>query len=131
MSALRALVAPLSHDGRFFAGIEVRGSHRASLTMVAPGEADVAAIDCVIHALLARYRPAALAGTRPLGWTPGAPAPPFVIKAEAGEPRFRMVQPGARPTTPLGRHRGTAGRAVYQAIALRDALPCAGRMGFE
>jgi ABC-type phosphate/phosphonate transport system substrate-binding protein len=50
--------------------------------MVARGEADVAAIDCVIHALLARHRPAALAGTRPLGRTPRAPAPPFVTRAD-------------------------------------------------
>ena len=85
MSALRALIAPLSVDGRFFARIEVSGSHRASLAMVARGEADVAAIDCVVHALLVRHRPVGVAGTRPLGRTPRAPAPPFVTRAAAGE----------------------------------------------
>jgi ABC-type phosphate/phosphonate transport system substrate-binding protein len=85
MSALRALLAPLSKDGRFFARIEVSGSHRASLAMVARREADVAAIDCVVHALLVRHRPAAVAGTRPLGRTPPAPAPPFVTRTSAGE----------------------------------------------
>ena len=85
MSALRALVAPLSRDGRFFARIEVSGSHRASLAMVARGGAEVAAIDCVVHALLVRHRPAAVAGTRPLGRTPQAPAPPFVTGAIAGD----------------------------------------------
>jgi hypothetical protein len=78
MSALRALIAPRSRGGRFFARIEVSGSHRRSLAMVARCEADVAAIDCVVHGLLARHRPAALAGTRPLGHTAKAPAPPFV-----------------------------------------------------
>src|SRR5919106_1169060 len=85
MSALRALIAPLSAGSRFFARIEVSGSHRASLAMIARGEADVAAIDCVVHALLVRHRPAAVAGTRPLGRTPSAPAPPFVARASAGE----------------------------------------------
>jgi ABC-type phosphate/phosphonate transport system substrate-binding protein len=85
MSALRALIAPLSAGGRFFARIEVSGSHRASLAMVARGEADVAAIDCVVHALLVRHRPAAVAGTRPLRQTPKAPAPPFVTGAAAGD----------------------------------------------
>jgi ABC-type phosphate/phosphonate transport system substrate-binding protein len=85
MNALRALIAPRSRGGRFFARIAVSGSHRASLAMVARGEADVAAIDCVVHALLARHRPGALTGTRPLGRTPKAPAPPFVTSASAGD----------------------------------------------
>ena len=85
MSALRALIAPLGRDGRFFARVAVSGSHRASLAMVARGEAHVAAIDGVVHALLARHRPAAVAGTRPLGRTPQAPAPPFVTRAAADD----------------------------------------------
>jgi ABC-type phosphate/phosphonate transport system substrate-binding protein len=84
MSALRALLAPLAEDGRFFAEIRVSGAHSASLAMVARGEADAAAIDCVVHALLARHRPAALRGTRRLAETASAPAPPFVTAAGAG-----------------------------------------------
>jgi ABC-type phosphate/phosphonate transport system substrate-binding protein len=84
MSALRAMVAPLAQGSRFFAEIRVSGAHSASLAMVARGEADVAAIDCVVHALLARHRPAALRGTRPLAQTANAPAPPFVTHARAG-----------------------------------------------
>ena len=85
MSALRALIAPLAREGRFFAAVRVSGAHSASLAMVARGEADVAAIDCVVHALLARHRPAALRGTRPLTETASAPAPPLVTRARAGE----------------------------------------------
>lgn len=85
MSALRALIAPLSRGGRFFARIQVSGAHSASLAMVARGEADVAAIDCVVHALLARHRPAALDGTRTLGRTARAVAPPFVTHARTGD----------------------------------------------
>jgi len=82
MNALRALVAPLSRDGRFFGAVEVSGAHAASLAMVASRTADVAAIDGVTYALLARHRPAALTGTRPLCRTASAPAPPFVTRAD-------------------------------------------------
>ena len=85
MSALRALIAPLSRDGRFFTEIRVSGAHSESLAMVGRGKADVAAIDCVVHALLARHRPAALHGTRPLAETADAPSPPFVTWAGASE----------------------------------------------
>jgi ABC-type phosphate/phosphonate transport system substrate-binding protein len=84
-NALRALIAPLARHGRFFDRVEVSGSHAASLAMVADGAADVAAIDCVSHALLARHRPAALGGTRVLCRSAAAPAPPFVTRAAAGE----------------------------------------------
>lgn len=82
-NALRALVAPLSRGARFFGEVRVSGGHLASLAMLAENAADVAALDCVLHALLARHRPAALAGTRVLCWTEAAPAPPFVTTAEA------------------------------------------------
>src|SRR5215475_14223755 len=65
-SALRAAVAPHARNGRFFSSVVVSGSHVASLQLVAAGATDVAAIDCVTHALVARYRPAALEGTRVL-----------------------------------------------------------------
>jgi ABC-type phosphate/phosphonate transport system substrate-binding protein len=84
MSALRALIAPLARQGRFFGAVRVSGAHALSLAMLARGEADAAAIDCVVHALLARHRPAALSGTRPLAETADAPAPPLVTRAGAG-----------------------------------------------
>ena len=77
-NALRALVAPLSRDGRFFGAVKVSGAHTESLAMLGAGAADVMAIDCVVHALLARHRPEALAATRILCQSDPAPAPPFV-----------------------------------------------------
>jgi ABC-type phosphate/phosphonate transport system substrate-binding protein len=85
MNALRALVAPLHRDGRFFGEIKVSGAHSDSLAMIAGGEADVAAIDCVTHRLLARHRPDALAGLRPLCRTASAPGIPFVTRADLPE----------------------------------------------
>ena len=96
MNALRAVIAPFSRGGRFFAAVKVSGAHAASLALVASGAADVAAIDCVTHALLARHRPQALAGTRVLCRTASAPAPPYVTRADAGDDLVRRLQSALR-----------------------------------
>jgi ABC-type phosphate/phosphonate transport system substrate-binding protein len=76
--SLRALVAPLSRGGRFFGKIRVSGAHVRSVGMLRTGQADVAAIDCVTHALLRRYRPSSLEGTRILMQADPVPPPPYV-----------------------------------------------------
>jgi len=78
MSALRALVAPSSRNGRFFSDVKVSGAHTASLEMVRLHEADVTAIDCVTYAMLESYRPDILDGTQVLGHTYRAPGIPYV-----------------------------------------------------
>ena len=85
MNALRALVAPLHRGGRFFSRVTVCGTHAESLAAVARGDADICAIDCVTHGLLARHRPAALAGTRVLCQSARAPGIPFVTRVDRGE----------------------------------------------
>jgi ABC-type phosphate/phosphonate transport system substrate-binding protein len=114
-NTLRVLVAPLAERGRFFASVTVSGSHQASIDLVASGRADVAAIDCVTHALLARHRPAALAGTRVLCRTPVAPNLPYVTRAHA-EDDF------------LARLRGGLDRAIADPslTAARDSLMLTG-----
>ena len=82
VNALFGLVAPCSRGGKFFSQVKVSGSHTASLSMVQKGEADVASIDCITYALLQRYRPAALDGTRQLGFTYRAPTPPYVTRSD-------------------------------------------------
>ena len=91
-NALRALVAPLSRQGRFFSRIVTSGSHPASVAAVAQGEADVAAIDCVTYACLERYRPTRLQGTRRLCYTARAPGIPFVTRAGSDANRIRHLQ---------------------------------------
>lgn len=81
MGALRALVAPNSHQGRFFSQVKVSGAHAKSIEMVRNGEANVAAIDCVTYALLKWYRPATFEGIRKLGRTYRAPGIPYVTRA--------------------------------------------------
>jgi ABC-type phosphate/phosphonate transport system substrate-binding protein len=80
MNALRALVAPLARDGRFFDSVLPSGAHRSSLELLAKGAVDVAAIDCVTYALLRRVRPNLVAGTRVIAETEAVPALPYVTR---------------------------------------------------
>ena len=82
MNALFGLVSSSSNAGKFFSQVRISGSHAASLAMVQKGEADVASIDCITYALLQRYRPSALNTTRRLGFTYGAPTPPYVTRCD-------------------------------------------------
>jgi ABC-type phosphate/phosphonate transport system substrate-binding protein len=91
-SALRATVAHLARRGRFFGKVVESGGHLNSLALVAAGEADVCATDCVTHALLARHRPAALDGLRVLGTSPAAPGLPYVTRAEADDQRLACLR---------------------------------------
>ena len=95
--------------------------------------ADVAAIDCVTHALLARHRPAALAGTRVLCRTAAAPAPPYVTRADAGDDLVARLQAALRAACDDSRARGRArgllldGIEVLAASAYRR-IPAFGRL---
>ena len=93
-NVLRSLVAPVAKDGRFFGSVATTGGHRASLALVASGEADVAAIDCVTLGLLARHRPQALLGTRVLCRTASAPGLPYVTRVGAGAELLRRLRDG-------------------------------------
>ena len=82
MNVLRDAIAPLARGGRFFAAVKVAGKHQYSIAMIARGEADIAAIDCVTNGLMAKHDPASVAGTRVLMETNAAPALPCVTGAE-------------------------------------------------
>ena len=82
-NALRAAIAPLARDRRFFGSVQLSGGHAESLAQLGRGEVDVAAIDCVTHALLSRCRPQLTAATRIIGRTASAPGLPFATRADA------------------------------------------------
>ena len=130
-NALRAAVAPLASEGRFFARTIESGSHVASLAMVAAGEADVCAIDGVLHALLADAMPETLAGLRVLARTAYAPNLPYVTCAGrgAGEVeamRLALLEAAADPAlASLRRRLRIAGftllpRQAYRPIAAME-----------
>lgn len=79
-NVLRAAVAPLARDGRFFAEVIWSGAHRASIAAVRSGAADVAAVDAVTLALLRRYAPDETDGLRVLDWSLDAPALPYATR---------------------------------------------------
>ena len=93
-NALRSLVAPLARDGRFFGSISVSGGHAESLDLLGREEVDVAAIDCVTHALLSRCRPQAIAATRIVGRTASAPGLPYVTRLAAGGELVERLRSG-------------------------------------
>lgn len=95
-SALRSVIAPHQEGGRFFARVIVTAAHIDSVAAVATGAADVAAIDCVTYALIARYRPAALDGIRVLGRSPRAPGLPYITGGDADDDRVARFRAGLR-----------------------------------
>ena len=92
VNCLRALVAPLSHNGRFFSAVFATGSHTRSLQFIQDRQAEVAAIDCVVVALLRRLRPELLRGLRTLAVTPAAAAPPYVTRASLPAHGVRLLR---------------------------------------
>lgn len=76
--ALRKAVAAAGGDAGFFSRVQVTGSHRASIAALRAGTADIAAIDAVTHALIARHQPELLNGLRGIGFTAAAPGLPLI-----------------------------------------------------
>jgi len=91
-NTLRAAVAQIAGGNVFFSRVVESGGHAASIELVATGKADVCAVDCVTHALMANHRPAALAGTRILGATESAPGLPYVTRAGVDEEYLRRLR---------------------------------------
>lgn len=85
MNLLRAAIAEVSGGEPFFESVMVSGSHRGSVALVAGGQADVAAIDCVTFAHLRQVCPADVARLRVLAMTPSSPSLPFIAGRASGQ----------------------------------------------
>jgi len=92
MNLFRAAVAPIAGRAPFFRAIAVTGSHEASVTAVAEGRADLAAIDCVSFALIERGRPELVACVAVLAESPLSPGLPFIASAGLGAPTIAAVR---------------------------------------
>ncbi len=86
MNLLRHALIPHVREGRFFKSVQATGSHRQSIAHVATGIADLAAIDSVTFAYLARHAPNEVAGVRVLERTANAPTLPYVTSLHGPEP---------------------------------------------
>lgn len=92
VNLLRAAIAPLARNGRFFSSVIETGGHRASIDAVAEGKADVAAIDCVTYGNTLRFDPERLAGIRILTETVKGPGLPFITRAEASDEEVSILR---------------------------------------
>lgn len=91
-NVLRRMVAPLAGGGPFFGRVIETGSHPASLAAVGTGRADLCAVDAVLHALLARHQPGALAGTRVMGFSRMAPGLPYIAGSAVAPATLESVR---------------------------------------
>ncbi|OLF52704.1 phosphate/phosphite/phosphonate ABC transporter substrate-binding protein [Pseudomonas chlororaphis] len=118
MNLLRQRLAPLQRDGRFFASLGISGSHRESLRWLRQGQADLAAIDSVTFAYLARYAEEEVAGLRIVARSAFSPTLPYIGVAGLGDEqgeRIRAAMNEALAALP----------AVAQTLGLREVLPAA------
>jgi ABC-type phosphate/phosphonate transport system substrate-binding protein len=85
--ALRAHLAGLRGGAGtpFFGAAVLSGGHKLSARMVVQGEADLAALDGVVWALLQSEEPETAGRLAAIGWTDPAPALPFITGARNAE----------------------------------------------
>ena len=116
MNLFRAAVAPLANGKPFFADVVETGAHAASLAAVAEGRADIAAIDCVTHALLARGASQLVAATKIIGETPSSPSLPFIASRALPQATRYAVRQALRDLPPIP-ELGFAGVALHPETA--------------
>jgi ABC-type phosphate/phosphonate transport system substrate-binding protein len=78
MNLFRAAIAPFAGGAPFFGAVTSSGAHRRSAEMVATGQADVAALDCVSFAHFQRLSPQTTSTLRVLALTPASPGLPLI-----------------------------------------------------
>lgn len=93
-NALRHSVMDFAEEGRFFGGVGLTGSHRASLQAVAAGEADLCAVDCVTYALLQRTEPELTRRLRVLASSASAPALPYITRRDIADDDLQRLRAG-------------------------------------
>lgn len=106
---LRAMLAPIAHGAPFFSEVRTSGGHTASMNMVIEGTADVAAVDGVTLALVARHRPALHGSLRVLARSPSAPGLPYVTAHGKSKDDLRRLRESLKsayddPTAEDARH---------------------------
>ena len=92
----------------FFHKVVISGAHRNSASMIAKGQADIAAIDSVAWALFGQAEPKNRARLRVLSWTRPMPALPFITAKRFANQRqviFESLQSASKghavPTLPI------------------------------
>ena len=126
-NSLRAAVAPLCRDGRFFGERQLTGGHRASVLAVRDGLADVAAIDAVTLAGLRRHQPETTQGLRVLAQTARYPALPLICASPCDAGRLARLRTALAATVTddaLADARDRLFIAGFQVLSLDDYDLC-------
>lgn len=98
--SLSVAIAAHGSPGSFFAETIHTGSHLASIEAVRSGDADLASIDAVSHALFERHRPELTAGLVVVGHGPLVPTLPLITaRADPAALRIAIETSLADPTT--------------------------------
>ena len=92
--ALRRFIAPLAGGERFFSEVARSGAHRQSMALVASGEADVCAVDCVTYSLLQIHAPATVANLRVVAHTQSTPGLPYVTSLATSPTTLNKLRNG-------------------------------------
>lgn len=92
MNLLRHRLAPLHRDGQFFSRVGISGSHRESLRWLREDQADLAAIDSVTFAYLARHAEAEVAGLRVIARSAFSPTLPYITAATVTDKQAEVLR---------------------------------------
>ncbi|QYY80743.1 phosphate/phosphite/phosphonate ABC transporter substrate-binding protein [Pseudomonas germanica] len=92
MNLLRQRLAPLNQDGQFFASVGISGGHRESLRWLRENRADLAAIDSVTYAYLARYVPEEVSALRVIARSALSPTLPFITVGSATDEQVEQLR---------------------------------------
>jgi len=95
-NALRPLAEVLGGWDEVFRETIESGAHAQSIDLVREGRADVAAIDCVTHALMQDTTPQRLAGTRVVEMSGAAPCLPYITALATPDETVVLMQQGLR-----------------------------------
>ncbi len=91
-NALRHAVRQYHHCGQFFREVIISGGHVESMTLIASGAVDLAAIDAITFHHARRDYPERVEGLRILGRTASSTALPFVQHRTAALPATRLFE---------------------------------------
>ena len=92
MNLFRHLLAPLQEDGRFFSSLGISGAHLHSLRWVKTQRADLAAIDSVTYAYLARYAPHEVTDLRVVARTALSPTLPYITARTSSHAEVECIR---------------------------------------
>jgi ABC-type phosphate/phosphonate transport system substrate-binding protein len=92
MNLLRQRLASLQQNGQFFASVGISGGHRESLRWLRENRADLAAIDSVTYAYLARHVPEEVSALRVIARSALSPTLPFITVASATDEQIETLR---------------------------------------